>query len=224
MKGFVMNQQRLRPEYSNSRNCETSYLSVYGDSAKGACYRSEKEARRQYALMLKVIRERNEPMTLLDFGCGPAHLYDYIQSLPDVGPIRYTGLDLSAAYIDVARRRLPKADLLLMNVLESDAGLQDFDYVIANQIFNCRGPIPLKEWKEYWRELVTVLFRHTRLGLAFDVMSKIVDWERDDLFHLSLDEMAEFVGRSLSRHFIVRHDYGKYHYTVFVYRTPAPMA
>jgi SAM-dependent methyltransferase len=215
-----MSQQRLRPEYSNSRNCEIGYLAVYGDSAEGACYRDKEEARRKYALMLEVIRERDEPVTLLDFGCGPAHLYDYLQSLPNARPIQYTGLDLSSAYLDVARRRRPEANLLLMNVLESDAGLDDFDYVIANEIFNCRGPIPFEEWKDYWRELITLLFRHARRGLAFDVMSKIVDWERDDLFHLSLDEMAEFVGRRLSRHFIVRHDYGKYHYTVFVYRTP----
>ena len=219
-----MDQQRLRPEYSNSRNCETGYLAIYGDSAKGACYRNEEDARRKYALMLEVIRERDEPVTLLDFGCGPAHLYDYLQSLPGPRSIQYTGLDLSAAYLDIARRRRPEANLLLMNVLELDAGLQEFDYVIANEIFNCRGGIPLPEWTEYWRELVTILFRHARRGLAFDVMSKIVDWERDDLFHLSLDEMAEFVGRRLSRHFIVRHDYGKYHYTVFVYRTPAPLA
>jgi SAM-dependent methyltransferase len=219
-----MDKQPLRPEYHNSRNCEINYLTVYGDNAQGACYRNEEEARRKYALMLELIRERDERVTLLDFGCGLAHLYDYIETLPDASLIQYTGLDLSPAYLGVARRRRPEANLVHMNVLESEALLPEFDYVIANEIFNCRGNIPLGPWTEYWREMVTLLFRHARRGLAFDVMSKIVDWERDDLFHLSLDAMAEFVGRRLSRHFIVRHDYGKYHYAVFVYRTPAPLA
>jgi hypothetical protein len=33
--------------------------------------------------------------------------------------------------------------------------------------------------------------------------------------------MAEHVGRSLSRHFVIRHDYGAYEYTTYVYRAPS---
>jgi hypothetical protein len=51
-------------------------------------------------------------------------------------------------------------------------------------------------------------------------MSRLVDWERDDLFHLPFDVMAEFVGKRLSRHFVIRHDYPAYEYTTYVYRRP----
>ncbi len=49
--------------------------------------------------------------------------------------------------------------------------------------------------------------------MAFNVMSTLVDWQRDDLFHLSFDTMAQYVSQALSRHFVVRHDYGAYEYT-----------
>ena len=55
-------------------------------------------------------------------------------------------------------------------------------------------------------------------GVAFNVMSKHVDWERDDLFHLPFDEMAGFVTRNLTRNFVIRNDYGLFEYTVYLYR------
>ncbi len=55
-------------------------------------------------------------------------------------------------------------------------------------------------------------------------MSKQVDWERDDLFHLPLDQMADFVCGNLSRNFVIRNDYGLYEYTTYVYREPALIA
>ncbi|RBB95712.1 SAM-dependent methyltransferase, partial [Pseudomonas sp. MWU12-2115] len=49
-------------------------------------------------------------------------------------------------------------------------------------------------------------------------MSKEVDWERDDLFHVPVTQLTHFLSRELSRHYVVRHDYGLYEYTTFVYR------
>jgi hypothetical protein len=51
-------------------------------------------------------------------------------------------------------------------------------------------------------------------------MSKLVDWERDDLFHRPFDTMASFVWKNLSRHFVIRHDYPAYEYITYVYRRP----
>ena len=64
------------------------------------------------------------------------------------------------------------------------------------------------------------VFAKARKGVAFNVMSKSVDWERDDLFHLSADRLITFLTKSLSRHFIIRNDYGLYEYTTYVYKQP----
>ena len=57
-----------------------------------------------------------------------------------------------------------------------------------------------------------------RRGIAFNVMSKHVDWERDDLFHLPFDVLAAFLRAEISRHYQFRADYGLYEYTAYVYR------
>jgi len=206
-----------------SRACEET-LQQHGDSHLGAGYtRTAEEARAQYGLMLEVVRESSGPVHVLDFGCGLAHMLDYIQAEPRLSHIRYSGLDLSEGFLSAARRRHPEADLRRLDVLTEEADLPDYDYVILNGVFNYRGRIPYDEMLSYWQRVLTIAFRHARRGIAFNAMTKHVDWERDDLFHLPFDEMAGFVKGHLSRYFIVRHDYPAWEYTTYVYRTPRRM-
>jgi SAM-dependent methyltransferase len=206
------------PECYISAACEKDLIQ-HGDNYRGAGYtKSADEPKARYALMLDIIRERDAPVHILDFGCGPAHMLDYIKAQPALANIRYSGLDLSRKYLDTARLRHKDADLIQMNVLDSDSGLPDYDYVILNGLFNYRGKITKDDMLKYWEKLVNVVYRHCKHGMAFNVMSKIVDWKRDDLFHLPFDTMAKIVAGNLSRRFVVRHDYEAYEYTVYVYR------
>lgn len=200
--------------------CEED-LAKYGDSFRGVGYtKSADEAAGRYRVMLGLVRESSEPVTLLDFGCGLAHLHDFIKAHARYSHIQYTGLDLSAKYLEAARRRAPDVPLLQIDVLDSDEALGDFDYVVMNGVFNYRGALAHDAMTTYWQDLLAVVFRHCRCGLAFNAMSRLVDWQRSDLFHLPFDTMGSYVGRALSPHFVVRHDYGAREYTVYVYRTP----
>ena len=71
---------------------------------------------------------------------------------------------------------------------------------------------------DYFQRLVTLVFSSVEKGMAFNVMSKAVDWEREDLFHLSTDLLIDFLTKKLSRNFIIRNDYGLYEYTVYLYK------
>jgi hypothetical protein len=69
----------------------------------------------------------------------------------------------------------------------------------------------------YFQQLLRRVFEHATIGIAFNVMSKHVDWERDDLFHLPFDTLAEFLTKEVTRNFVLRNDYGLYEYTTYVY-------
>jgi len=209
------------PQRYISKGCEDD-LSAHGDSFRGAGYtKSPEEADHRYALMLEIVRDRSRPAAILDFGCGLGHLLDHIVGNAKYRHLRYTGLDISEKYLAAARRRHPQAEFIAMDVLESDTGLPQYDYVVLNGVFNYRGEIDCADMLDYWRRLIAVTWRHCQCGIAFNVMSKIVDWERDDLFHLPFDTMAQYVASNLSRHFIIRHDYRAYEYTTYVYREPS---
>jgi SAM-dependent methyltransferase len=208
------------PQHIISAACEEDLIK-YGDNFRGVGYtKSPDEAAERYALMLGVVREQHTPVTILDLGCGLGHLLDFIESHADHRHLRYVGLDISAKYLDAARAKHRHHEFILMDVLEDNEKLPIFDYVVLNGVFNYRGPIERSDMLRYWQQLTMTAYRHCRLGIAFNVMSTLVDWERDDLFHLSFDVMAGFVGKHLSRHFVIRHDYQAYEYTTYVYRQP----
>jgi SAM-dependent methyltransferase len=208
------------PQHLISAACEED-LAAFGDTFRGVGYtKSPEEAAERYALMLDVIREPDAPLTILDLGCGLAHLLEFMESRPAYRHLQYVGLDISPRYLAAARAKHPSRDFILMDVLANDDALPVFDYVILNGLFNYRGRIDYGEMMAYWEQLTTVAYRHCRRGMAFNVMSTLVDWQRDDLFHLPLDAMAAFVWKNLSRHFVVRHDYRAFEYTTYVYREP----
>jgi SAM-dependent methyltransferase len=209
------------PQRLLSAACESD-LDRYGDTFRGVGYtKSAREAEERYLLMLEVVRERGTPVSLLDLGCGLAHLLDCLEAHSRFAHIDYTGLDISARYLEAARQRRPAARLILADVLDPATAWPDFDYVVLNGLFNYRGDLDQASMSTYWERLLAAVWPHARRGVAFNVMSTLVDWQRRDLFHLPFDTMAKVVATRLSPHFVVRHDYGAREYTVYVYRQPA---
>lgn len=195
-------------------------LEQHGDSALGVGWPRGAEAR--YQVMLDVIRPQSTHASLLDFGCGAAHLLEFIRSRALQG-IDYHGLDASPRAIELCRRKFPDIEFLALDVLAEDAlAWPDFDYVVMNGVLTYKGGTSQAAMFEYARTLVKAVFRHVRVGLAFNVLSKHVDQERDELFHLEMDPLIGFLSREVSRHLVIRADYGLYEYTVHVYRDPVP--
>lgn len=181
------------------------------------------DADTRYRVMLDVIRSGFERASLLDFGCGAAHLLEYI-GRTELSGIDYHGLDVSPQAIALCRRKFPEVDFIALDVLARGAQWPDFDYVAMNGILTYKGELAHTDMFDYSRTLLRTVFEHVKIGLAFNVMSKQVDWEREDLFHLPIDPLVDFISHELSRHIVVRADYGLYEYTVYVYREPMPGA
>ncbi len=208
------------PDYRQITDCTESYFDRLGDSPLGMGWPNLDDARTRYQVMLDVIREpASDPVRLLDFGCGAGHLYEYMQETR-LSHINYCGIDLSERFIRQCHSKFPQTDFRCLDVLRTPDELPSFDYAVINGVFTSRCRMSFEDMFCFVRQVTELLFSRCTQGIAFNVMSKQVDWERDDLFHLPLDELAWFVCRQLSRHFVVRNDYGLYEYTTYVYRRP----
>jgi len=193
-------------------------LSRHGDTHRGVDWPRAEDAEIRYGVMLDLIPPAvPRPVRLLDFGCGAGHLLDFLvrRNLPG---IEYHGLDLSAQFLSLCRNKYPNIPFTCADVLDDGADLPEFDYIVLNGVFTEKLSISHEDMWDYARELLRRLWPHTRHGLAFNVMSKQVDWERSDLFHLSCDEAMLFLTKELSRHCVIRQDYGLFEYTAYVYR------
>jgi len=214
-----VNSQRepYGPHVSIVAACE-KYLERHGDSYLGVGWtKSQADADGRYAVMLDVMREADTDLSLLDFGCGLSHLYEHALRTGRAG-IRYSGLDLSEKFLAISRAKFPNTPYYLLDVLEHPDDLPAFDYVVLNGVFTLKADNTYDEMWDYFTKLVGTVFTKARRGIAFNVMSKQVEWERDDLFHVPFDDLAAFLTQEVSRHFVIRHDYGLYEYTVYVYR------
>ncbi|MFA9270347.1 class I SAM-dependent methyltransferase [Svornostia abyssi] len=190
-------------------------LEEHGDTHLGVDWPNAEDAETRHGVMLELVRDR--PATLLDFGCGASHFYEHIVREGVTG-IDYAGLDLSARFVELSRQKHPGNRYWCADILDEDVELPRFDYVVMNGVFTEKLDLPFDEMFAFVRRVVERVWEHTDRGLAFNVMNKHVDWERDDLFHLPFDDLAAWLVGSVSRNIVMRADYGLYEYTTYVYR------
>lgn len=208
-----------RPNYLKIVSHYEDCLDRYGDTHRGVDWPNQEDALTRYRVMLDLIPapRATERISLLDFGCGASHLKGYILA-NRLDHIEYAGLDISEKFISLSREKYPDTNYYCVDILKTDIRLPTFDYVVLNGVFTEKRELSRPEMWEYVRRMLLRVFEFTGRGMAFNVMSSHVDWERDDLFHLPMDELAAFLVRDISRDFVIRNDYHLYEYTTYVYR------
>jgi SAM-dependent methyltransferase len=211
----------MKEKYFNIIDHYASKTAEHGDSHLGMDWPNFDDAQKRYGVMVDVFdydRHRpNSTATLLDFGCGSGHLLEYINVHSSKNQWEYHGLELSKPAIDLFKSKFRDVPLYDIDILKSDLDSK-FDYIIMNGIFTEKVNLSWDEMWVYFNKLLTRAFEHCKRGVAFNVMSKVVDWEREDLFHLDKHQLDKFLCTDLSRNFIIRNDYGLYEYTVYVYK------
>ena len=222
-----------RPEYYAITEATEQYFHRRGDCPEGMGWPNSPDALRRFEVMLDVMKPNDvtrkplheagasvdtQPVRLLDFGCGTGHLLEYLQQ-HDRSGIQYSGVDLSETFIGIAKSKHPNADFRVLDIFEHPENLGQFDYAIINGAFTSKCTMSFETMWQTVQRILKIVFASVRCGLAVNTMSKHVDWERDDLFHLSMDLVAQFLCKDLSRHFVMRNDYGLYEYTTYIYHT-----
>lgn len=192
-------------------------LEKHGDTHLGVDWPKKEDVSKRYEVMLEVIKDKASELTLLDFGCGASHLYEYL-TVHGFTHVRYAGLDISHPFVQLSQNKFPQNDYYCVDILDTSLTLPSFDYIVMNGVFTERKDLSFEQMLSYFKQVLKAVFAITNIGIAFNVMSKQVDWEREDLFHLPLDTLAGFLTREITRDFVIRNDYGLYEYTTYVYR------
>jgi cyclopropane fatty-acyl-phospholipid synthase-like methyltransferase len=193
---------------------------IHGDNCKGVDWPNEEDTLTRYQVMLELItfdtfHKKSRP-SVLDFGCGLGHMYDYITN--HNLDIEYAGLDMSEVFVNRCREKYSDTIFYKADLLADEDDIPMYDYITMNGVLTEKNELTYDEMFSYFKELIKKVYQKCNYGIAFNVMSKDVDWEKDHLFHLPLNELSHFLTKEITRDFIIRYDYGLYEYTVYVYR------
>jgi len=186
----------------------------HGDTPQGLAWPNETDMNLRYRIMCELMRDGEG--SLLDLGCGTGNLKSFVEA--HYPKVKYTGADISSVFISHCREKYPDSEWLQINLIKDD--IDQYDYIIMNGIFTVKDSLTQVKMLNFFKLLTSRAFSFARKGIAFNVMSKLVDWEREDLFHVSMDELGGYLAQELSRNFIFRNDYGLYEYTTYVYKQP----
>lgn len=207
-------------KYINIINHYESCFEKYGDTHKGVDWPNPEDANKRYRVMLELQKFDPQPNngnpSVLDFGCGTAHMLEYMNK-NNFNNWSYTGLDISPKFVEVCKTKFPDTSFYCTDILKEPFTMETVDYVVMNGVFTEKRALSFDEMYNYFTQMLEKVFALAKKGIAFNAMSKAVDWERDDLFHLPIDLLVCFLSKKLSRNFIIRNDYGLYEFTTYVY-------
>ena len=195
-------------------------LEQHGRTPKGVDWPNGADLAARFSVMLTLLDQAGERPSLLDLGCGPGLLLDYLAATGNVDRVRYHGIDLSRAMVDAARARWPDQDFSCRDIIAAPLAEQSVDVVIMNGVLTERVSLSIEAMTALAQALVAAAFRTARIGVAFNVLNAHVDWQRDDLFHWPFDALAAFLKRDVTANYAFRADYGLYEYTCFIRRRP----
>lgn len=207
----------MRPKYLALAEHYDRCFHRFGDSHRGVDWPSDVDATTRHRIMAEFIG--NDAPSVLDFGCGAGHFLDYL--ILNNYDVEYWGLDVNTSYVHHCRNKYhdqSNANFILGDVIENPGLVPLIDFVVANGTFTEKLVLSDDEMWAFMQKCISPLWRSCRKGIAFNVMSKVVDWEREDLFHVSMDRLALYLRSDLSRNFQFRHDYGLYEFTAYVYK------
>lgn len=202
-------QNRIREHYR-------SLLAKHGDSAEAAQYSSRESQERRFRQLVRIGDLRD--MRLLDFGSGSGHLATYLNAQGI--EVRYTGVDIVPELLEVGRAKHPAHRF---GQLADFAG-ERFDYVLVSGVYNNRRG----DNRRFWQQSVRELFALCDRGLAFNMMSKYVDYENPGLFYEQPEKAFAFVKKELTPYTNLVHDYLvkddsiPFEFCIQALRTPTP--
>ncbi|MBL4652340.1 MAG: class I SAM-dependent methyltransferase, partial [Flavobacteriales bacterium] len=188
------------PKYKNIVDHYQNCYQKFGDNHLGVDWPNEEDLKKRYQVALGLIKKEDKNPTLLDFGCGTAGLYQFSLNAKNGVDIKYSGLDLGELYINRCLEKYPNNDFYHVDILKEN-NIPQFDYIIMNGVFTEKRDLSFEEMLIYFKQMIIAIYSRADKGIAFNVMSKAVDWEREDLFHLGTDVLIDFLTKEVSRNF-----------------------
>lgn len=137
-------------------------VTKYGISAQGVHWNSQSSQYKRFEILTQFIQGNIHDSFVIDVGCGMGEYYNYLMDR-DLAPKAYLGIDCEEEMIKIAKKRYPRTNFKVQNVL-TDSLLQS-DYYI------CSGAMNILEKDEFFAFL-TLCYKNSIKGFIFNFLKK----------------------------------------------------
>lgn len=171
----------------------------------------------QLCKLLPQKRAGAAPASLNDLGCGYGALLDHLRAAGEL--VDYLGIDLVPDMVKAARQRHGAQGQFVVG----SSCPRVADYAVASGLFNVRGQVPDAAWQEFMLGVLDDLNTHSRLGFAFNALTRYSDADRmrPDLYYADPLWLFDWCKRKYARNVALLHDYDLYDFTIIVRKDAA---
>jgi len=148
--------------------------------------------------------------SVLDVGCGLGALHEHLRASGLA--CSYTGYDINPDLIELARQRHTEASFEVKDILEED--FPQFDYIVSSSSFNLR--LEHGDNYEFIERMLRTMHGHARRGVAVDLMTSYVDFERPEAFYYEPEKVFSMAKR-ITKRVTLRHDLPLYQFCIYLY-------
>ncbi len=183
----------------------------HGDSPLAVLWPKGRQRLRFEALTRHI---RGNGFSVLDFGCGLAHLKDELDSR--FSSYRYIGADVVPEFVAAVRNKHPDAVIHL--VRNPGELVESVDYVVISGTFNIIDAESSAIYLSFVQATLKHLFSLCRISLSVNFMTDRVDYKQPGAHHVNVESMYHFVRDELSPRLQLDQSYMPYEFTVVAYR------
>ena len=152
--------------------------------------------------------------SVLDFGCGLAHLKDYLSARFE--SFSYSGVDIVPEFVQACAVKHPECSFSLVRSAEDVRG--NYDHVLVSGAFNVKYFEDEQAHRATVRAAIERLFTISRVSVAINFMTDRVDYRQPNAFHENPGAVCEFVSAKLSPRLVLDQSYMPYEFTVTVFK------
>ena len=173
-----------------------TWYSAYGDNHQSVGWNKPKHISR-FECLLKFWESIFGIETIIDLGCGLAHLADHVKSSnPDYS---YIGIDINQSFIDINKSKHPSYAFYCGN---ADDFTNTADVIVASGLFNRM----FSDSEAFFLKTVSKMISNSRLGCSFNCLSSSAVEKNPKNFYIDMSTIEKLIDRKLIDGFLIDGD------------------
>lgn len=199
-------------------------LAKHGENHLALDWNSRESQKLRYKILNEIFiyGKKASNISVLDIGCGFGDLFGFLKAEGFLkrNKINYTGYDISAKLLSVAKKKYSEARFELKDILE-ERHLSKFDYAFCSGIFNIRTHDAQAHF-EFVKSMLLRIYDMVNCGVAVNFLSEgaLPISDPDDLnsgrYHYFRPEEILNFCRFICGRYVLRHDYHPGDFSIFL--------